>query len=133
MPDVHQILAGPDPAGRSARRARLQRDAALDRVGSVTRKIAVGSIAAAVALGFYVSRALPGHSTRPATSGSVGPSTGTGSTPAGSAGGTGTAVPAAGGSGGSSTGAGGSSNSLSQPASPPSQTQQQAPVVSGST
>jgi|ERR1022692_2276496 hypothetical protein len=127
MPDSFQILAGADPAVRADRRARLQRDAALDRVGSITRKIAVGSIAAGAVIGLYVSRALPGHSTRPAISGAAGSTTdiagnnsGTPSSPSGV-------------SGGSSAGAGGSSSTLTQPTSPPTQTQQPAPVVSGST
>jgi len=124
MPHESQISAGADPAGRAARRARIQRDAALDRVGSITRKIAVGSIAAAVAIGIYVSRALPGHSARPTTTGSASDITG---------GTSGAPVSSSGVSGGSSAGAGGSSGTLTQPTSPPSQTQQQAPVVSGST
>jgi hypothetical protein len=114
-------------AGRSDHRDRLRRDAALSRVGSMTRKIAVGSIAAAAAIGLYVSRALPGHSARPTPSGVAGSTAGTGG------GGTVAAVPPSGVSGGSSAGAGGSSNTLTPPTNPPSQTQQQAPVVSGST
>ncbi|MGD0313211.1 MAG: hypothetical protein ABSC90_12195 [Acidimicrobiales bacterium] len=122
MPDSTQGLAG-----RSDHRARLRRDVALDRVGSITRKIVIGSIAGAAAIGFYVSRALPGHSARPASSGVAGSTPGTG-------GGTSVAtVPASGVTGGSSTGADGSPNTLTPPTSPPSQTQQQAPVVSGST
>jgi hypothetical protein len=127
MRDAFQILGGTDPAGRAHRRAHLQRDAALDRVGSITRKIAVGSIAAAAAIGFYVSRALPGHSARPTTSGTAG------STPDTAGGNSGTPSSSSGVSAGSSAGAGGSSSTLTQPTSPPSQTQQQAPVVSGST
>lgn len=127
MPHESQISAGADPAGRAARRARIRRDASLDRVGSITRKIAVGSIAAAVAIGVYVSRALPGHSARPVTTGT------TGSTPDLAGGTSGTPSSSSGVSGGSSAGAGTSSSTLTQPASPPSQSQQQAPVVSGST
>ena len=73
MPDSTQGLAG-----RSDHRARLRRDVALDRVGSITRKIVIGSIAGAAAIGFYVSRALPGHSARPASSGVAGSTPGTG-------------------------------------------------------
>jgi len=127
MPDSFQILAGADPAARADRRARLQRDAALDRVDSITRKIGVGSIVAAAAIGFYVSRALPGHSARPTTSGTAGSTTDT------AGGNSGTPSSSSGVSGGSSASAGGSSSTLTQPTSPPSQTQQQAPVVSGST
>lgn len=127
MPDSFQILAGADPAVRAARGARLQRDTALDRVGSITRKIAVASIAAAAAIGFYVSRALPGHSAQPITSGTPRSITGTaGDNP------TAPSSPS-GASGSSSAGAGGSSGTLTQPTSPPMHTQQRAPVVSGST
>ncbi len=126
MPHESQISAGADPAGRAGRRARIQRDAALDRVGSISRKIAVGSIAAAVAIGIYVSRALPGHSARPVNSGTAG------STPDIAGGSSGTPS-SSGVPGGSSAAAGGSSGTLTQPTSPPGQTQQQAPVVSGST
>jgi len=127
MPHESQISAGADPAGRAARRARIRRDTSLDRVNSITRKIAVGSIAAAVAIGVYVSRALPGHSARPTNSGT------TGSTADSNGGTSGAASSPTGVSGGSSADAGESSGTLTQPSSPPSQTQQQAPVVSGST
>jgi hypothetical protein len=127
MSPSSQISAGADPAGRAGRRARIQRDAGLDRIGSITRKIAVGSVAAAAAIGIYVSRALPGHSAQPASSGTAG------STPGVSGGTSGAPSSSSGVSGGSSAGAGGSSNALTQPTGPPSQTQQQAPVVSGST
>ena len=53
------------------RHARLQRDAALQRVGTITRTIAVASIAAAAAIGVYVSRAVPGHTSISSTSGTA--------------------------------------------------------------
>ena len=87
----------------------------------------MASIVAAAAIGVYLSHALPGHSARPTTSGPAG------STPDIAGGNSGGPASSAGVSGGSSVGANGSSNSLTQPTSPPGQTQQQAPVVSGST
>ncbi|MGA3147255.1 MAG: hypothetical protein ABSF33_07235 [Acidimicrobiales bacterium] len=99
-------------------RARSQRDAALQRVNSITKAIAVASVTAAVAIGIYVSRAVPGHSTIPA--GAASGTTGT----TGAASGTGSGVPAAGTS---------QPSSLSPPNTPPTPTQQQAPVVSGAT
>jgi len=100
-------------------RARSQRDAALERVGSITKAIGVASVAAVAVIGIYVSRAVPGHSTTPTTAG-------TGSVSGGS-----------GGSATTGTQGGGApapqSSSLSQPQKPPAQSQQQAPVVSGST
>ena len=105
---------------RADHRARSQRDAALERVGSITKAIGVASVAAVAAIGIYVSRAVPGHSTTPTNAG-----TGTGS------GGSVTS----GTQGGASQGAApvAPPNSLSQPQNPPAQSQQQAPVVSGST
>jgi hypothetical protein len=111
------IQGGVDPKTGANRHARLQRDAALRRVGTISRTIAVASIAAAVAIGVYVSRAVPGHTSTSSTSGTApgAPATGaTGNT--GSTGSTGT-----------------NSNGLAPPNNPPVQTPQPAPVVSGST
>ncbi|MGD0394488.1 MAG: hypothetical protein ABSC41_17820 [Acidimicrobiales bacterium] len=115
------------PHGASDHRARSQRDAALQRVRSITKAIALASVAGVVAIGIYVSRAVPRHSTTPA-------STGAGSTGAGTVGaGTGAGGSAAGSApAGPATGAQQPSN-LSPPDNPPAQTQQQAPVVSGAT
>lgn len=74
----------------------------------------MASVAAVAAFGIYISRALPGHA---ATSGSAG------STVSPSVGST---------SGGGDTSGGQSSGNLAPPNSPPVQSQQQAPVVSGS-
>jgi hypothetical protein len=92
--------------------ARLQRDAALERIRSATRAIGIASVALVAAFGIYISRAVPGHTSTPAgstaASNSVNPSTG--SSP----------------SGGQST------TNLSPPSQAPTPVQQQAPVVSGS-
>jgi len=100
---------------RADHRARNQRDAALERVGTITKAIGVASVAAVAVIGIYVSRALPGHSATPTSTGA--------GTVSGSA--------AAGGQAGGSQAV--QPNSLSQPNNPPAQSQQQAPVVSGST
>lgn len=47
------------------RGAGIRRDAALHRVGKVTKRIAVASVAAVGILGLYVSKSLPGHATTP--------------------------------------------------------------------
>ena len=41
--------------------ARLRRDDALERISGVTKSIGIGIAVAVAALGFYVSKALPGH------------------------------------------------------------------------
>jgi hypothetical protein len=103
----------PDPT----RAARIQRDAAFDRAGSITKTIGVASVAAVAAFGVYLSHALPGHTATPAVT--TAGSTSGGQSSAGAA------------SGGQSSG-GYSSGSVSPPNSAPVQTQQPAPVVSGS-
>ena len=108
------IQGGVDPKTGANRHARLQRDAALRRVGTISRTIAVASIAAAVAIGVYVSRAVPGHTSTSSTSGTAPSAPATGAT--GNTGSTGT-----------------NSNGLAPPNNPPVQTPQPAPVVSGST
>ncbi|HEX3841010.1 MAG TPA: hypothetical protein VHU85_09495 [Acidimicrobiales bacterium] len=50
---------GYEPAG--VRGANNRRDLALHRVGKVTRRVAVATVASVGILGLYVSRALPGH------------------------------------------------------------------------
>ncbi len=104
----------PDPA----RLVRLRRDAALERVRSVTKAIAVGSVAAAGAFGLYVSRALPGHASTPPPATTT-PAT-TPTAPAGAT--TSTTTP-----GGQAT-----STTLSPPSAPPVRARARAPVVSGS-
>jgi hypothetical protein len=94
--------------------ARVRRDAALARVGSITKGIGVASVAAVAVIGIYISRAVPGHSTTPAGTGAVSGGSATAGTQAGGA----QAVQPGG---------------LAPPDNPPTQTQQQAPVVSGST
>lgn len=146
------------PAGRgqgrpSSRLDRAQRDAALRRVRSITKAVAVGSVAAAAGIGVYVSRALPGHSstTRASTTGagtsgtpvtpatapsSVAPTTpGTSVSGTGSGSGdTGSGTSSSGtSSSGSSSSGNGSASTLTPPTNVPAPTQQQAPVVSGST
>jgi len=46
---------------RQARQARHRRDASLDRIPRLTAKLALATAALVGALGFYVSRAFPGH------------------------------------------------------------------------
>lgn len=93
---------------------RRRRDAALDRARSITKTVAVASVAAVAAFGIYLSRALPGHAATSHPSGStVSPSNGNTST-------------------NGDSGAGQSPSDLAPPSSPPAQSQQQAPVVSGS-
>jgi hypothetical protein len=108
MAPSRRSVGYPDPH----RQVRLRRDAAIERVGSLTKGIAVASVAAVAVLGVYMSRAVPGHHATPA---------GAATTPSG---------------GGQSTGgdssAGQSSGGLAAPNSPPVQSQQPTPVVSGS-
>lgn len=111
-----------DQSTAATRQARRQRDDALGRIRSITKSIAVASIAGAVAIGLYVSRAVPGHRTTP--TGVTAGTTGT------------TSVGASAGvspTGTSSSSAGQSTATLAPPNNPPAQTQQPAPVVSGST
>jgi hypothetical protein len=91
------------------RLVRLRRDAAIERVRSLTKGAAVASVAAVAVLGVYMSRAAPGHASTPAGAATnPGGSTSTGGSP--SAG----------------------SSGLSSPAAAPVQSNQPAPVVSGS-
>ncbi len=117
-----------------AGRALARRDAGVRRVSSITRKIGVGLVAAVAAVGIYVSRAVPGHSsgTRQTTGTTTsGPTASTATPPGGTASsGSPATTPAPGAPSGSSTAPTGS---LAPPASPPVHTHQQAPVVSGST
>jgi len=71
----------------------------------------VASVGAVAVFGIYISRALPGHA----------------ATPSGTTSGSTNGVTAGGGSS-----AGQSPSNLATPSSPPAQSQQQAPVVSGS-
>jgi len=91
---------------------RNRRDVAIERTRSITKTIGVASIAAVAAFAIYVSRALPGHASTPAGSTA---NASVGSSPA-----------VQGGSGDQS------SSNLAPPSSAPTQSQQQAPVVSGS-
>ena len=110
-----------DQSTAAIHQARRQREQALGRARSVTRSIAVASIAGAAALGLYVSRALPGHTTTPSVNAGT-----TGATSAGS-------PPGVSPTGGGNSSAGQSGTTLSPPNNPPTQTQQPVPVVSGST
>jgi hypothetical protein len=107
------------PGAHRDRQARIQRDDALRRSGSITRAIAAASLAALAALGVYVSRAFPGHSASTTVPSPGATSTGGASTNGAVAG------------GGTSTG-GQSGTSISPPTNAPAPSQQQAPVVSGS-
>lgn len=114
--------AGNDQSTGAIRQARRQREEALRRARSITKSIAVASVAGVAAIGFYVSRALPGHASTPtgATAGTTGV-TSTGSSAGVSP------------TGGGNSSAGQSGTSLAPPNNPPAQAQQPAPVVSGST
>ncbi|HWD52621.1 MAG TPA: hypothetical protein VG412_09485 [Acidimicrobiales bacterium] len=105
-------------AAAPRRGAGVRRDEALHRVGKVTRRIGVATIAAVGILGLYVSRSLPGHATTPAvqTPASTAPTT---STPA--------TTP----SSGSSTGPSTTQTAPTAPASPPVTTQRPTHVTSG--
>ncbi|MGO8872846.1 MAG: hypothetical protein ACLQPH_15870 [Acidimicrobiales bacterium] len=130
----------PDPS----RVARLQRDAGLDRVRSITRGVAVGSVAGLAVFGVYVSQALPGHAatTSGSSAGAVPPTSPSASTPTPSTPSTpsttpsaapSNTVPAAGSpSGNEQSGSGGYGSSLSAPATVPAPSRRQAPVTSGS-
>ncbi len=119
-----QPRAWTQPAPRADHRARSQRDAALRRVRSITKAIALASVTAAVAIGIYVSRAVPGHSTVPASPAAGTAGVGTDPGPASGTAATTPAGPAA---------AAPQPGSLSPPDTAPTPTQQQAPVVSGAT
>jgi hypothetical protein len=114
---AQRTARGTARASDPTRAARIQRDAAFERAGSITKTVGVASVAAVAAFGLYLSRALPGHTSTPAVSTSG--STSSGSTSGGYA------------SSGQSSG-GYSSTNVSPPYSAPVQTQQPAPVVSGS-
>jgi hypothetical protein len=107
MPAYRYGMPRPDHA------VRRRRDAAVERTRSITKAVAVASVAAVAAFGIYISRAVPGHAAT--TSGS-------------------TVSPAGTSSSGATSSGSQSSGGLAPPASPPtqSQPQQQAPVVSGS-
>lgn len=111
-----------DQSTAAIRQARRQREDALGRARSISKSIAVASVAGVAAIGLYVSRAFPGHTSTPAgaTAGT------TGATSAGSSAG----VPS---TGGGNSSAGQSGTTLAPPNNPPAQAQQPAPVVSGST
>ncbi len=108
------------------RRARLERDAALERVGRLTRGITVGSVVAAGAFGLYVAHALPGHAASTSTGGAVSGGAVSGGAVSGGA------VSGGAVSGGAVSGGGvPQSGGLSQPAAAPAPSQQPAPVISG--
>ncbi len=124
---IRVVKTNPSNAGNhqstaAIRRGRRRREDALERARSITRSIAVASVAGVSGIGFYVSRALPGHTSAPtgATAGTTG-GTSTGSNSGVS--------PA----GGANPSANQSDTSLTPPNNPPTPTQQPAPVVSGST
>jgi len=108
-----------DRSSTTRRLARHRRDAALERAGSITKSVAVASVAAVAVIGIYFSRALPGHRTTSPGS----PTGAAGTVPTGSP----NAVsPSDSGSGGQQ------GTDLAPPNSPPTPIQQQSPVVSGS-
>jgi hypothetical protein len=93
--------------------ARIRRDDSLGRITKITKTLGIGLLAMTGALGLYLSKALPGHSS---TSQSMSTSSSaTNTTTAGS----------------STSGTSSGSGQLSPPSSPPAQSQQPAPVVSG--
>jgi hypothetical protein len=98
------------------RAARLQRDAATERVRSVTKGIAFASVAAVAVGGVYLSQAIPGHAatSTPTTSGSSGAVAPTGDDS----------------SSGDDYGTGGGSSAPSAPAAAPAPAYNQQPVVS---
>jgi hypothetical protein len=108
MPAYRCGMPRPDHA------VRRRRDAAVERTRSITKAVAVASVAAVAAFGIYISRAVPGHAATTSSSGST--------------------VSPSGSSSGTTSSGSQSSGGLAPPASPPtqSQPQQQAPVVSGS-
>ena len=89
--------------------ARTRRDDSVARITKVTKAVGIGVLATTGALGLYLGKALPGH--QAATQGSSTSTSNGGSTQ-------------------SSTGAA-SSGQLGPPSSPPTHSQQSAPVVSG--
>ena len=110
--------------GLHERMARRRRDASLLRVGTITKAIGAGTLAAVGLLGFYVAKAFPGHHT---------------SAPTATAASAGTVQSAVGPAAPSTTPLGGAgpatappTTSLTPPTSPPVRTSTQAPVVSGS-
>jgi hypothetical protein len=113
---------------RATGHARAQRDAAFRRVSSITKAITLASVAGALGIAIYVSRALPGHSSVPSTG------TATSNTPS-TTGGSQPGVSPSNGQGGQSNGSQGgqAGGSLAPPVSPPAQTRRRAPVISGST
>ncbi|HEV3265269.1 MAG TPA: hypothetical protein VG014_07080 [Acidimicrobiales bacterium] len=94
----------------------VRRDAALHRVGKLTKRIAVATVAAVGILGLYVSKSLPGHATTPAGQSPAGTTTPTTSAPA-----------AAPGSGPSTA----PTTAPAAPASPPVTTRKPAHVTTG--
>ena len=112
--------------GLHERMAKGRRDASLLRVGTITKAMGAGTVAAVGLLGFYVAKAFPGHHTiaPTATAASVGT-------------GQGAAAPAAPTTSPSTVGTAGPATtspatSLTPPTSPPVRTSTPPPVVSGS-
>jgi len=108
------------------RHARMRRDASLLRVSSLTRAVGAAVVVLVGVVGFYVSRAFPGHQSTPHAAGTVtggasGASPGTGGATSGGA------SPSGATAGGSASPSGG----ISAPTSPPVTTPAPAPVVSG--
>src|SRR5665213_18334 len=95
-----------------ARIARIRRDDSLARINTLTKSVGIGVLAVTGVLGLYLGKALPGHSSSPSSTSSPAANT----TQTGSAGSANTS----------------SSGQLAPPSSPPVQSQQQAPVVTGS-
>jgi hypothetical protein len=93
--------------------ARIRRDDSLGRITKVTKALGIGVLATTGALGLYLSKALPGHSSTSQSTTSSATSTS--------------------GAGSSTSGTSSGSGQLSPPSSPPAQSQQPAQVVSGAT
>lgn len=101
------------------RGAGIRRDAALHRVGKLTKRIAVATIAAVGILGLYVSKSLPGHASTPTGQSPAGTTTPTTSTPA--------TTPSSGPTTGPST----TQTAPTAPASPPVTTPRRSHVTTG--
>jgi hypothetical protein len=121
MVPLANAVRQPSPP-RVDRLARMQRDASLLRVSILTKALGAGVVVLVGVVGFYVSRAFPGHqSTSHATSAVSGASSTAGGATAGGAGPSGATA------GGTASPNGG----ISAPTTPPVTTPAPAPVVSG--
>lgn len=115
------------PAAPRDRIARGRRDASLVRVGTVTKTMGAGIVAAVGVLGIYVAKAFPGHHagtpTATAPSSGAGQSSTTATAPTTSPAAAGTAAPAS---------SAPTEPTLTPPSAPPVRTSTPPPVTSGS-